>query len=92
MGCNFPCMNLRAYLDLHDLTLERFGKLVGCNGSTVWRIAAGRHVPKANLLRRIVEATEGAVTLQDLVLLGDVHVPSAGGPMPPTAARPGVAA
>jgi antitoxin CcdA len=59
-------MKLRAFLKLHGLTLEAFGERVGVSHVTVLRWCTGQTVPRGrDVLRRIAEATGGAVTVSD---------------------------
>ena len=63
-------MKLREYMDAHNLTLQRFGERVGCSHTTVLRIARGDRGASRRLMLRIVEATAGEVSLEELVKSG----------------------
>ena len=61
-------MKLDAYLSEHGLTSERFGKAAGIpSKQTIHNYRRGIRFPSPQNLRRIREATNGAVTADDFV-------------------------
>jgi transcriptional regulator with XRE-family HTH domain len=61
-------MKLDAYLNEHGLTSERFGKAAGIpSKQTIHNYRRGIRFPSPQNLRRIREATHGAVTADDFV-------------------------
>jgi len=60
-------MRLNTYLEDNSLTAAEFATRVGdVTGEAVRLWAAGRRMPEAAIAQRIVDATGGAVTVQDL--------------------------
>lgn len=60
-------MTLMQYLSEQGLTYEAFGALIGVTTPTAWRYAHGHRHPRPAVMRRIVEATDGAVGPQDFL-------------------------
>lgn len=58
-------MTLSDYLKRNDLTAARFGQMIGVTGEAVRRYAAGKRTPRPEVMRRIVDATDGAVDFRD---------------------------
>ena len=58
-------MKLGAYLSRERLTIQAFGRLVGCSHAHVSRLVNGVRKPSWVLLRRISEVTDGDVTASD---------------------------
>ena len=58
-------MKLKDYRQLRSLTRAELGELVGITGISVWRIETGRSFPRGSTIRKIHEATAGAVTVAD---------------------------
>lgn len=59
-------MKLEEYLKNHSLTHKKFGEMIGVSQSYVTRILGGKKNPSLALMRRIIEFTEGKVTVGDL--------------------------
>lgn len=59
-------MNLADYLKKHSLTHRGFGEKVGVQQSHITNILSGRKSPSLRLMRRIIEVTNGGVTVGDL--------------------------
>ena len=57
-------MTLTQYLKQHDLTDEAFAAMIDVERSTVSRLR-GSQIPKRDIMHRIVQATNGAVTAND---------------------------
>lgn len=55
----------------NDVTDQAFGELVGVDRATICRYRLGRRMPNAEMMRRIHEATRGAVTPNDFVGVGE---------------------
>ncbi len=62
---------LKKYLSDLQESVADFSARVGASRQTLYRIINGRQSPKPALARRIVEATGGAVSLNDLLVSGD---------------------
>lgn len=60
-------MTLLQYLSEHGLTYEAFGAMIGVTTPTAWRYANGKRNPSLAVMRRIVEATGGAVGPNDFL-------------------------
>lgn len=58
-------MKLREYLSAKTLTANEFGRRIGVSQAAVTRYASGARIPEPKTMRRIVEATGGAVTPND---------------------------
>lgn len=58
---------LAAFIDAHGLTYEAFGRRVGLSRVSVHRIVSGSQIPSPESALAIVDATGGAVTLEDLI-------------------------
>lgn len=58
-------MKLLDYRKLRKFSRAQFGALVGITGIQVWRIETGRCFPRAATSRKILEVSEGAVTVAD---------------------------
>ena len=61
-------MTLTEYLAQQDLDAGRFAEKIGVSGEAVRRYALGRRTPRPAIMRRIVEATGGAVQPNDFLL------------------------
>lgn len=60
-------MKLLVFISSHQLTPAAFARLLGnVSGEAVRLWASGRRMPEPETAQRIVEATGGAVTVQDL--------------------------
>jgi len=59
-------MHLKDYLKREKLTYIEFAKHLDCTSTTVFRIIAGTQYPKMDLAMRIVELTDGEVSLDDI--------------------------
>lgn len=60
-------MTLKEYLETNGLSLKTFGERCGLSAATVLRARDGRNMPSRRTLQAIVEATNGAVTIQELI-------------------------
>jgi transcriptional regulator with XRE-family HTH domain len=60
-------MRLDTYLSEHGITEAAFAERIGVNQSSVNRMRKGLIRPDIATLSRIVEATEGKVTLEDFL-------------------------
>jgi transcriptional regulator with XRE-family HTH domain len=58
-------MRLSDYLNQLDVTDEDFGRKVGRDRSSIYRLKNGQQKPSAELLQSILDATAGAVTPND---------------------------
>jgi len=61
-------MTLRDYLHFKKITLNEFAKKVGFNRSYLSLIKTGKLKPSMKLARMIEQATDGEVTVLELVL------------------------
>lgn len=60
-------MTLKDYLDQNKLSLKAFGDQCGISAPTVLRVRDGLHMPSRKTLNAIVNATDGAVQIQDII-------------------------
>ena len=60
-------MTLKEYLDQNKLSLKAFGNRCGLSAPTVLRVRDGLHMPSRRTLNAIVNATDGAVQIQDVI-------------------------
>lgn len=60
-------MTLDAYLSLDGNTAAALAERAGTTGASINRILYGDQKPSTDMIKRIVEATGGAVTADDLV-------------------------
>lgn len=61
-------MTLKDYLHHHGLSLKAFGDLCGLSAPTIMRARDGVNIPSRRSLNAIIAATDGAVTVNDLVV------------------------
>ncbi|WP_371932241.1 helix-turn-helix transcriptional regulator [Roseibium sp. MMSF_3361] len=62
--------NLATFLAERRIAQSDFAKIVNATPSTISRICRGKRFPSRRLASRIVAATEGAVTIEDLLGFG----------------------
>ena len=60
-------MKLGDYLSEQQLSLEAFAGRIGAHKSSVYHYVHGMRWPHADIMRRIVAATHGAVTPNDFL-------------------------
>lgn len=60
-------MNLREYLFLHRIGVEAFAKQINCSRSYFSRLLNGHVKPGHRLAKDIEEATNGEVTVEELM-------------------------
>lgn len=60
-----PSMRLDDYLSAHKLTEQQFADLLGISQQAVHRYRRGKRIPDSKIMRRIVQATNGAVSAND---------------------------
>lgn len=58
-------MQLRAYLESTGESRETFARRIGIAPAALYRYLAGARIPRQDVMRRIVEATAGAVQPND---------------------------
>ncbi|MDF1720542.1 MAG: helix-turn-helix transcriptional regulator [Minwuia sp.] len=59
-------MKLNDWMAEKGMTSTQFAALIGCRESTVSMYLNGKRMPRLNLMRKIIEATGGAVTADDM--------------------------
>ena len=64
-------MTLLAYLQTHGLTHAAFAEKIGVGVETARRYALGLRHPRPAIMRRIVDATDGAVQPSDFYEMDD---------------------
>ena len=69
-------MQIATYLRDRKLTLAAFASQIGVHPRAVHRYVHGRRTPEREIMRRIVDATNGAVTPNDFFDLPDTPPPS----------------
>lgn len=61
-------MQLRDYLTANNLSYGAFAKLIGAkNGRTVHRYVTGDRRPRRDMIKAILRATDGQVTVGELL-------------------------
>lgn len=60
-------MDLNTYLTKHNISGAAFAERLGISGASVSRIRKGEQVPAPEVMRAIILATGGKVTLEALV-------------------------
>ncbi len=60
-------VTLKRYLERNRLSVEEFAKMVGVHNTTLYRYLNGTAAPTATTLKAIVDATDGAVTADELL-------------------------
>lgn len=56
-------MNLKAYLASINMTMKKFGELIGVTPRYLWGISKGINIPSVRLARDIEFATNGIVKI-----------------------------
>ena len=59
-------MTLDQWLNSRKISAEEFGKTLDCSGQAVRYWRSGLRAPDADMAAKIVAATDGEVTVQDL--------------------------
>ena len=59
-------MKLEAYLDQEKITLKDFARKVGCSLNYLWMVKKGDRKAGPHLAMCIVEASKGAIEMEDL--------------------------
>lgn len=58
---------LKTYRDERGLTMAAFARIAGTSESTISRVESGQLQPTFPLLRRLVDATDGSVSADQLL-------------------------
>ena len=58
-------MDLRSYLDVHDISIAVFADLLGVSVQAVHRYVNNERLPRPDVMVRIAEVTGGAVKPND---------------------------
>ncbi len=66
-------MKLGDYLQTEGITAAEFGRRIGASRSTVLRWVKGARSPDSTSMRRVIDATSGAVSANDFF-----HAPDQG--------------
>ena len=70
-------MRLSEHLSATNQSVASFAGKVGLSPSFMWRIVHGERQPSVPAAVRIIEATDGAVTLDDLIAVPQPTTPEA---------------
>lgn len=72
-------MNLHTYLNQNSLSLAKFAKRCGVSPTTILRVRDGEVIPSRRTLTSIVDASGGAITVQELISVSftGIHQPTA---------------
>jgi len=62
-------MDLHDYLAKNKVSPEKFAELIGSNPTTVYRWLNGDTIPKKLNLIKVIQATNGEVTANDLMAI-----------------------
>ena len=65
--CNISGMTLDQYLAKSNIRNAEFAAAVSASEATISRLRSGKQTPSYGLVRRIVAATNGAVTANDFM-------------------------
>jgi transcriptional regulator with XRE-family HTH domain len=60
-------MTLDAYLSIDGNTASKLAEAAGTSGASITRILYGDQTPSADMIKKIVHATQGLVTADDLI-------------------------
>jgi transcriptional regulator with XRE-family HTH domain len=60
-------MNLNEYIESRQFEQKEFAKLIGVSVRTLAYILAGKTMPKAHVIWKIMEVTNGKVDISDIV-------------------------
>lgn len=60
-------MDLKTYLELKNIEIQEFADIIGVNSSTISRYIHWHRKPALDIAARIVKATKGKVSLEDLM-------------------------
>jgi len=74
-------MRLDEYLNDHNISPAAFAETIGVRRMQVWRYLNAGVVPRPQVIQRIFEASEGAVTANDLLGLHSGCLPAVASPM-----------
>lgn len=70
-------MTIQAYCKLHSLSAAEFGRRVGVGRAVAARWVKGEDEPRGPNIRKVVEATRGEVTANDILGIGVMPPPAA---------------
>lgn len=59
-------MDLRSYMKLKSISDADLGNVLGCSSGSVRKWRFGERMPEPEIAQRIVDVTDGVVTVQDL--------------------------
>jgi len=59
-------MTLDEWMTEVKLTAEELGKTLDCSGQAVRRYRSGERMPDTEMAEKIIKASDGAVTIEDL--------------------------
>jgi transcriptional regulator with XRE-family HTH domain len=60
-------MDLNKYYELAGLNDRKMSEKCGVQLETIWRIRNGKNIPRLDIAKKISEATDGAVTVLELL-------------------------
>lgn len=60
-------MELKKYLESRNIEIQEFAKMVGVTPGALSNYIYKRREPRPNIRRKIIDATNGKVTLEDLL-------------------------
>jgi predicted transcriptional regulator len=60
-------MDLKTYLKSRRLTIKEFAKLIKVSGPAVSNYICKKRKPRIHIAKKIIEVTNGKVTLEDLL-------------------------
>lgn len=64
-------MNLADYMEQNDLDDAAMGRMIGRSRVAVSRYRRGLEIPSSEAIKRIVVASDGAVTADELLQIGE---------------------
>lgn len=65
-------MDLKLYLESRNMEHKEFAKMIGVSPAAISNYIHLRRTPTLEIARRIVNATKGKVTIDDLLVISDL--------------------
>ncbi|GLO68992.1 hypothetical protein MACH17_05090 [Phaeobacter inhibens] len=60
-------MDLKTYLATHDIGVRAFARICGVSAATIKRVRDSEVIPSRTTMKKIVNVTDGQVTVHDLM-------------------------
>ena len=66
-------MDIRTYLKTSDISVATFAETLGLSPQAVHRYITGERTPRRDVIRKIVDASDGAITVADIYAAQDIE-------------------